>query len=160
MSSQNGLEVRQSPSARKAGDTSRAQPQAPTSGSAPLFDAVVWDTSPDAPPVPVAAEEIRDFVRTAINEAGRKSVMGHLEPRDGSAILTLFTRSGQVLDRRTFDLADLPCTPDGLRRMVAAIVPVVTRLPSRGSKASGATRVVRSKPSGPPSLTLIRGGKA
>ena len=68
-------------------------------------------------------DEVMDFVEAARGEAGGEEVVTRLAGREGAMELTVLTRSGRELDRRTFDLGDSGLTADDVERVVQTGMP-------------------------------------
>lgn len=70
-------------------------------------------------------DEIGDFVETAKREAGGEEVVARLAAGGGGVELAVLTRSGRVLDRRVFGLADSGLTAADVADVVEGSVPIV-----------------------------------
>jgi hypothetical protein len=70
-------------------------------------------------------EEVAGFVEAAREEAGDgEELVARLAAREGGVGLAVLTRSGRVLDDRTFDLGGTGVTAEDVRRVVEAAMPV------------------------------------
>jgi hypothetical protein len=70
-------------------------------------------------------EEAVGFVEAARVEAGdAEEPVARLAAREGGVALAVLTRSGRVLDSRTFDLAGGGVTAEDVRRVVGAVMPI------------------------------------
>jgi len=76
-------------------------------------------------------DEIREFVEVARREAPGEEVVCRPEVAGDSLELTLFTRSGRLLDSLTLPPERLPLRPEEMPRLLKVFVPLVEDVPGR-----------------------------